>query len=55
MVLERSEEVSFTLKELVLEFDPMETKGVKETLQLIHAHEHKECYRPEDWPKDDAL
>ena len=32
--------VAAALVELVLELDPVETKGVEETLQGIHAHEH---------------
>lgn len=45
--------VSKTLVELVLEFNPMETEGVEDTLKVIHCHEHKEGDTPEDWPKDD--
>ena len=47
--------VALTFVELVLELNPMETKGMQEALEQIHAHEDGEGDGPEDWPKDNSL
>jgi len=51
----RSESVSFTLEEFVLELDPMESKAMKEALKHIQDHENTEGNSPECRPKNDTL
>jgi len=46
-----SEGIAFSLEELVLELDPMETKSMQEALQQVHYHQHSECHTPECRPE----
>ena len=43
--------VAFTFEELVLELDPMQTQGVQEALQEVHAHEDAKGNCPQYRPK----
>mmetsp|Transcript_87188 Transcript_87188/g.188807 ORF Transcript_87188/g.188807 Transcript_87188/m.188807 type:complete len:290 (+) Transcript_87188:153-1022(+) len=40
--------MSISFVELALEFNPMESEGVEETLQTVHAHEHSNGHTHED-------
>ena len=37
--------------EFVLELDPVETQGVQEALQQVHAHQHAKCDGPKNGPE----
>ena len=54
LIRERSECISVTLVELILELHPVETETVQEALQQVHKHQDAECDGPEDWPEDDS-
>ena len=47
-------DVTSTNEELVLEFDPVKTKGVEEALQHIHHHEHRELHSHEGEPNNEG-
>lgn len=51
----RLEWIAFTLVELVLELNPMETDSMQEALQQVHEHQDTECNGPEDRPQDNTL
>ena len=55
LVFVRHEAVSLSLVELVLELDPVKSKGVEEALEEIHAHQHREGDGPESGPKEHRL
>lgn len=51
----RLELVSLALVELVLKFHPVQTQGVQEALQTVHADEDPECSCEEEWKDEKEL
>ena len=53
--VERLKWVALAFEELVLEFNPVETKGVKEAFEQVHQHENTKGDGPKNRPKYDCF
>jgi Cu/Zn superoxide dismutase len=52
---QRSEEISFSLEEFVLKFNPMQSQSMEECFHQIHAHENAECSCKENIKEGEEL